>query len=91
MELTLKTSVLEYTDEIINNGVIVYIAIDIEIFTFLSIIWINKEGDYYLECEPDFLKVFGASKNTDIPFYTELCNDIISIVDKEEINKIFNI
>jgi hypothetical protein len=86
-EIVLKSSVIDYLDPI-NGGVPVLISITLYEFTFQGMYWIHPDGNYFLECEENFLKLWGESDTLSLPFYVELCKDIESILpDKEVIFK----
>lgn len=90
MEITIKTSLIDYIGEC-NSGVSIAITLTLENdFTFEAIYWIHPDGQYILEPEDDFLKLFGVQDSKDLPFIKELIVDIDSILeDKEEIFKAF--
>jgi len=86
-EIMLKTSIIEYLEPI-NNGVAVLVSITMYDFSFQGMYWIHPEGHYFLECEPDFLKLWGETETLNLPFYVDLCKDIESILpDKNDIFK----
>lgn len=90
-ELVLKTSIIDFLEEV-NGGVSILIGITIYEFTFQCIYWIHPDKLDFLECEKDFLKLFGVEETDKLPFYKELCSDIdILIGDKENIFTEFNI
>lgn len=92
--LTIKTSVLDYLDEIINGGVSIRIAITIYDFTFNALYWICPNGNRLLEIEPNFLNLFetGLEDSKGLSFYEELCDDIESILpEHKEIFESYNI
>ncbi len=84
-EIPIHTGVIDYGD-IINGGIPIYISITIYDFTFQASYWIHPNGNSLLECEPNFLKLWGCDDTQELPFYTELCKDIESVIpDKQEI------
>jgi hypothetical protein len=85
-EIILKTSVVDYLESI-NGGIPILISITIYEFTFQGMYWIHPQGHYFLECEDNFLKLWGVDDTLDLPFYIELCRDIESIIPEKE--KIF--
>jgi hypothetical protein len=90
MEITIKTSLIDYIGEL-NGGVSIAIGLTIEDhFSFESIYWIHPDGNFLLEIDSDFLKLFGVSESNELPFYQELIADIDSIIEtKDEIFKTF--
>jgi hypothetical protein len=79
MELTIKTSVIDYLEEN-ENGISVLICISISDFHFQAIYFVSKKGSNFLEAEPNFLKLWGVSETTEIPFYDDLCKDIETLI-----------
>lgn len=86
MEITIKTSLIDYIGEL-NGGVSIAISLTLENdFSFEAIYWIHPDGKYLLETDDNFLKLFGVSDSQDLPFIDELIVDIDSILaSKEEI------
>ena len=87
MELTIKTSVIDYLEKD-DKGLSVLICIGISEFNFQAIYFVSKKGSNFLEAEPNFLKLWGVSETTEIPFYDDLCKDIESIIPSKE--ELFN-
>ena len=86
-EITLKTSIGDYLEPI-NGGVCILIIITLYDFTFQGIYWLHPNGNYFLECEQNFLKLWGVENTLKIPFYIDLCKDIECILpDKEQLFK----
>lgn len=83
-EIVLKSSIVDYLEPI-NGGVPIVVTITIYEFTFQGIYWIHPEGHYFLECEDNFLKLWGETDTLNLPFYVELCKDIESILPNKEI------
>ena len=88
MELTIKTSIIDYQD-VVNGGVNILIGITLEDdFTFEGYYWIHPNGNDAIEVDEKFLKLFGIENVEDLPFFEELKKDINSILpDREEIFK----
>lgn len=80
MELVLKTSIIDYDEELINDGLCVYVGITVFETTFMSSIWIHYTGHKVLCCEDNFLKLFGVEKTESLPFYQNLVDDISAIL-----------
>ncbi len=80
MELELKTSIIDYDDDIINDGLCVYVGITVFETTFMSMIWIHYTGHKVLDCEDNFLKLFGVQSTQELPFYQLLIDDISAIL-----------
>jgi len=90
-ELVLKTSIIDFLEEV-NGGVSILIAITIYEFTFQAIYWIHPDNLDLVECEKDFLKLFGVEETDKLPFYKELCSDIGTLIgNRENIFTEFNI
>lgn len=88
-EINISTSIIDYLEPI-NGGIPIIISITIYEFTFQAIYWIHPESHYFLECENNFLKLWGETETLNLPFYIELCQDIESLLpDKELIFKEF--
>jgi hypothetical protein len=86
-EITIKTSIADYLEPV-NGGVCVLILLSIYHFNFQGIYWIHPEGHYFLECEANFLKLWGETNTLKLPFYVELCKDIECILpDKKHMFK----
>lgn len=83
-EIVLKTSIVDYLEPM-NGGVPVVISITIYEFTFQAIYWIHPAGHYFLECEDNFLKLWGETDTLNLPFYIEICKDIESILPNKEL------
>ncbi len=84
-EISIKTGIIDYSEPI-NGGVPINISISIYEFSFEAIYWIHPNGNSLLECEPNFLKLWGVDDTNKIPFYDELVMDIECILpDKNEI------
>lgn len=90
MNLTIKTSLIDYIGEL-NGGVSIAISLTLEDdFSFEAVYWIHPDGKYIIEVEDDFLKLFGIDDIQNLPFIDELVADINSIISKkEEIFKAF--
>jgi hypothetical protein len=82
-EIIIKTSVIDYLEPI-NGGVPIMISITIYEFTFQSIYWIHPENHYFLECEDNFLRLWGVNNSLNLPFYIDLCKDIESILPEKK-------
>ncbi len=83
--IIIKSSVVDYMEPI-NGGVPILVAITIYDFTFQSIYWIHPFLESFLECEDNFLMLWGEDKTEKLPFYDILCKDIESILpDKNDI------
>jgi len=88
-ELEIKTSILDYLGKI-NNGVSILITFTIYNFSFQGIYWIHPNDYHTLECEHNFLKLFGVEYTDDLPFLDDLIKDIDSILpNKNDIFKEF--
>jgi hypothetical protein len=88
-EIPLRTGIIDYGKPI-NGGIPVYINLTIYDFSFEASYWIHPNGNYLLECEPRFLKLWGAKATKDLQFYEELCKDIeVILPNKEDIFKEF--
>ena len=84
-EIPLKTGIIDYGKPI-NGGIPIYINLTIYDYSFESSYWIHPNGNTLLECDPRFLKLWGASDTESLQFYKELCEDIESILPpKQEI------
>lgn len=86
-EIPIYTGIIDYGSNI-NGGISIYISITIYDFTFQASYWIHPNGNTLLECEPDFLKLWGIEDSQNLPFYDELCEDIESIIPNRK--EIFN-
>lgn len=85
----IKPSLIEYLGEK-NNGVSISIALSIYDFSFESIYWIHPEGWHTLECDTNFLKIFGVKETEDLPFLHDLIDEIETVLpSKKEIFKEF--
>ncbi len=78
-EILIKTSIIDYLEPI-NGGISVLVSITLYEYSFQCIYWFHPEGHYFLECEDDFLRLWGEEDTLNLPFYTELCKDIESIL-----------
>lgn len=67
MEFLLKTNIISYSD-MLNGGIPINISLDLEEYTFLGIYWIHPIYDSIFIIEPNFLKLFGVSETTELPF-----------------------
>lgn len=86
-EIILKSSIIDYLEPI-NGGVQILISITIYDYSFQGIYWIHPQNISFLECEQNFLKLWGVEETEKLPFYSELCKDIETILpDKNEIFK----
>ena len=86
-EITIKSSLIDYLEPI-NGGIPISICFTILEFTFQGIYFIHPNNNYFLEIEPNFLKLWGCSDTQSLPFYEELCKDIEKILPiKEDIFK----
>lgn len=86
MELTIKSSIIDYSD-VVNGGVNIIFTLTLEDdFTFEGMYWIHPNGNYTMEVEDRFLKLFGVETTDDLPFLDDLNKDVESILPpKEEI------
>ena len=90
-EIIIKTCIVDY-QEPINGGIPIIIGINIYHFNFQGVYWIHPNGNRFLECESNFLKLWGCESSKDIPFYKEICDDIENILpEKKEIFNSFNL
>jgi hypothetical protein len=87
MILTISTSIIDYEDEMINGGLSISIGLTIFETSFLAILWLHPSGVTRLECEPDFLKLFGVNNTLELPFYDVLLDDIYTCVPKDMDNR----
>lgn len=88
-EIPLKTGIIDYGKPI-NGGIPVYINLTIYDFSFEASYWIHPNGNVLLECEPRFLKLWGADDTQSLQFYDGLCKDIeVILPPKEDIFKEF--
>jgi predicted heme/steroid binding protein len=87
--LEISTSVIEYLGKQ-NNGVSIAVALTIYDYSFESVYWIHPDGWHTLECDTNFLKLFGVQETEDLPFLHDLVEEIESVLpEKEEIFKEF--
>ena len=87
--INIKTAILDYMGEL-NNGVCISITITLYDYSFQSVYWIHPDGYHTLECEENFLKLFGVTTTERLPFLKELVEDIESILpEKDDIFKEF--
>ena len=92
MELNMDFSIIDYSDEIINDGITIYICFTIYDFSFESGFWINGNGEYILSCEKRLLKLWGVQETNELIFYDNLCKTILTLIPNlETLKQEFNI
>jgi hypothetical protein len=87
MEMTIKTSVVDYMSAV-NGGVPILMCFNIDEYSFEGVYWIHRNGNRALVIEDRFLRLFGVGDTDDLPFLGELHTEIDAVIgDWEEIFK----
>lgn len=87
--LDIKIYIIDYLDQL-NGGIPISLSINIYEYVFHSIYWVHPTEKSRLECDSNFLKLFGVTDTQDLPFLNTLIEDIEYLLNREEIFKLLN-